>query len=312
MKNAELRQLALLCELMDTQSLNEAAARLHMSASAASQSLTRLRHALGDEVCIRDHHRYQLTPFGESALASFRHMVDLWREASSDKGLFDPAQCETRLALTCHDGWGTTGLADLYRRCLAQAPGIALDIHAPANSPRDIEDLRAGTVDVACSQQAAPADARDLHMETVAHLRIAVCCLRVDHPRIGHMLSLDAYAAEAHLGIACHRRTGQPRNPIDDALRAMGRPERRHSAVQSWALCADLVACTDRLLSTSAGQAAVLMRASPRIRCLPLPAGLPQPEVPLHLLWHQRTHQSKPHRWLRQRLREYLTDTAAP
>lgn len=307
-KNAELRQLALLCELIDTQCLNEAAARVHMSASAASQSLTRLRQALGDEVCVRDRNRYQLTPYGENALASFRHIVDTWREASSAGWWFDPQQCEQRLLIACEDGWGQVGLAAFYRDTLALAPRLRLDIDAPANGPRDIEALRAGTVDVVCTHQSAPTDARDLHAETLAQLPITLCCLRDDHPRIGDALSCAQYAAEEHLTVGTGRHADPAHDPIDRCLQALGLQARRRSAVPSWALCAELLVSTDRLVSASAEQAARLKQASPRIRVLPLPPELPNDPVPIYMLWHQRTHQSKPHRWLRQRLRAHFGD----
>lgn len=305
MKNADLRQLALLCELIDTQSLNEAAARLHMTASAASHALGRLREVLGDEVCVRDQQRYQLTPYGEAALEPFRQMLALWREASETPRLFDPAGCEARLVLSCHDGFGLSELAEFYRRTLALAPQLRLDITSPSHGPQDIEDLRSGAVDVVCSHHEAPADARDLHMETLRHFQVAVCCLRCGHPRIGDSLSLAQYVAESHLTIAFLQRPGAQRSAIDQSLQALGLPARRSSVVHSWTLCAELLARTEHLVSTSPEQAAILMRAAPGLRCLPLPGELDWPRVAVHMIWHQRTHQGKAHRWLRQRLREH-------
>lgn len=305
MKNADLRQLALLCELIDTQSLNEAAARLHMTASAASHALGRLREVLGDEVCVRDQQRYQLTPYGESALEPFRQMLALWREASEIPRLFEPGGCEARLVLSCHDGFGLMDLAGFYRDTLALAPRLRLNITSPSHGPQDIEDLRSGAVDMVCSHHEAPADARDLHMETLRHFQVAVCCLRAGHPRIGDSLSLAQYLAETHLTINFLQRPGEQRSAIDQSLQALGLPARRSSTVHSWTLCAELLARTEHLVSTSPEQADILLRAAPGLRCLPLPGDLSWPRVAVHLMWHQRTHQSKPHRWLRQRLREH-------
>lgn len=306
MKNADLRQLALLCELIDTQSLNEAAARLHMSASAASHALNRLRHELGDEVCIRDQQRYQLTPYGEAALAPLQQIVDLWREVSSSARLFEPGRCEDRMRMLCDDGLGLVALADFFRDTLAQAPGMRLDIATPAHGAQDIEELRAGRVDLVCSHHEAPPDARDLHMETLRRLCIDTCCLRADHPRIRQAPELAQWLAEEQLAVAGLDRV------IDRLLAERGLPGRRASTVGSWALCARMLACTDRVAATSSEQAATLVRTSPGLRCLPLPGdGPPWPEVPVYLLWHQRTHQSPAHRWLRQRVRAHLAGGVA-
>ena len=167
-------------------------------------------------------------------------------------------------------------------------------------------------MDIVCSHHEPPADAADLHMETVKRFQVSRCCLSVDHPRIGDVLTLEQYVAEGHLLITFLRRAGSLRSPIDQALEALGLPPRRTSVVNSWHLCAEMVAGTDRLVSTSVEQAALLQRASPGIRCLPLPAGLPWPDIPVNMLWHQRTHHSPPHRWLRLQLRDYLEAVAPP
>lgn len=311
MKNVDIRQLALLCELIDRQSLTEAANRLHITPSAASQSLTRLRQVLGDELCVREQHHYQLTPFGQSALASFREIVALWEGASTTSWAFDPADCETHIVLSCYDGFGATELADFYLGITRSAPRLGLDIRAPANGPQDIAELRAGSVDILCSHQEPPADAPDLHAEKVKSFQISHCCLSADHPRIGGAISLADYVREEHLLITFLKRAGAQRSPIDLALEGLGLPVRRSSVVNSWHLCAEMLACTDRLVSTSQEQAGMLMRMSPRIRCLPLPQGIAWPVVPVFLSWHQRTHHSKPHRWLRLQLRDYLSAGAA-
>lgn len=306
MKNVDIRQLALLCELVDSQSLTEAANRLHITPSAASQSLARLRQVLSDELCVREQHNYQLTPFGASALASFREIVALWEGASNTRWAFDPADCESHIVLSCYDGFGATELADFYGRVTRLAPRLSLDIRAPANGPQDIAELRSGSVDIVCSHQEPSADARDLHTETVKSFQISHCCLNVDHPRIGEALTMAEYAREEHLLITFLKRAGAQRSPIDLALEQQGLPARRSSVVNSWHLCAEMLARTDRIVSTSREQAAMLMRLSPNIRCLALPQGLVWPVVPVFMSWHQRTHHSKPHRWLRLQLRDYL------
>ncbi len=50
MKNVDIKQLALFCELIESQSLTEAASRMNITPSAASQALTRLRNVLNDDL----------------------------------------------------------------------------------------------------------------------------------------------------------------------------------------------------------------------------------------------------------------------
>src|SRR5690606_25056808 len=94
---------------------------------------------------------------------------------------------------------------------------------------------------------------------------------------------------------------------IRGLLREQAPGGRQACSVGSWALCAEILARTDRVAAASAEQAALLLQASPALRSLPLPeAGPGLPQVPVYLLWHQRTHTSRPHRWLRQRVRAHL------
>ncbi|MDO9507358.1 hypothetical protein [Hydrogenophaga sp.] len=43
---------------------------------------------------------------------------------------------------------------------------------------------------------------------------------------------------------------------------------------------------------------------------MPLPNDFEWPTMPVNMIWHQRTHNSKPHRWLRLQLREFLSAVA--
>ena len=101
MKNADIKQLELMCELIETQSLSEAAARLGMTPSAASQSLSRLRATFGEEVYVRQGNAYRLTPHGEQVMGGVRAIVRHWNEALQASGDFDPSTCELRFAVAC-------------------------------------------------------------------------------------------------------------------------------------------------------------------------------------------------------------------
>lgn len=308
MKNVDIKQLALFCELISSQSLTEAAERMHITPSAASQALTRLRQVLNDDLCVREKNRYQLTPYADGALGVFQQMVELWKDVSHSDWVFDPLACDAHIIMSCYDAFGETGLAELYRSITRMAPRLGLDIHAPANGPQDVEALRAGSVDVVCSHFEPPDDARDLHMETVRRFHLTHCCLSVEHPRIGDSLTLEQYQAEEHLLITFLKRQGGGRRPpIDVALEARGFAARKTTIVNSWHLCSELLARTDRLVTTSRQQARQLEKANANIRSIALPGDFEWPSVPVNMIWHQRTHNSKPHRWLRMQLREFLS-----
>lgn len=306
MKNVDLRQLALLCNLFEHQSLTEAAHRSHMTPSAASQALTRLKEVLSDALYVRDAGGYQPTPYIESTLQDIRHIVQIWRDASDPSRVRDPSLWDGRVVLACYDAFGSASLASFYRQVKEQAPKLRLDMHAPANGARDLQDLRDGSVDLLCSHANPPTDARDLHLETVKLFELTHCCVGAGHELASAGFTLERYVQAQHALITQLRREDQPTSPIDQELMRRGLPARFSVYVNSWALCAEMIADGGFVATTSEPQAASLVRMRPGILMVPLPTGFPWPRAAVNLVWHQRTHSSPIHQWLRQRLREFL------
>lgn len=301
MKNADIKQLALLCELIDTHSLTQAASRMAITPSAASQSLARLRETLGDQVCVRDGQEYRLTPYGELTLDRFRQVVALWRQASEESNAFDPAQCTDRLSIACSEAVAIVDPVDLYTQIAQLAPNLSLDLRSAENSLNDIVALRAAQVDLVCTHLPPPNDAADLHMVKLVDWRATVCCLSARHPRIGPSLSLAEYLAEVHLTTLYGTRRELNASPSVRFYEARGW-HRRTSLVHSLRVAADIVSRSDRLMTCNVEQANILMRTAPGIRCLPLPPEIELPPFSFHMVWHQRTRYSASHRWLREQV----------
>jgi DNA-binding transcriptional LysR family regulator len=303
MKNVDIHQLHLLCQLIDCQSLGAAAERLQMTSAAASQSLVRLRAAFPDDVYVRQGNAYVLTPYGERVIDGLRAIVRRWHGLEHAARHFDPSACEARFAVACVSHAATPDLVGLHEQFRRLAPLARLDLQVPLHNAVDLQALRAGTLDVLCASAPPPADARDLHHELLCtHLLTHVVCRR-DHPRIGQALTLAGFLDEEHLVV--HYRSLDPatRSPIDAALLARGLPMRRATYVQSLWTCVQMVARGEQLMTVSAAGALTLENSTPQLRSLPLPPGLPVLRTQLHMIWHERTHRSAAHRWLRERLR---------
>lgn len=303
MKNVDIHQLDLLCQLIDQQSLGAAAERLDMTSSAASQSLARLRTALPEDLYVRQAGAYVLTPYGERVIDGLRSIVRRWSEVEESAKRFEPAACESRFAVACVAHAATPDMVRFHEEFRALAPRARLDLQVPLHNPADIQALRAGKLDVLCASSPPPADARDLHHELLCSHLLSRVVLRLGHPRIDEALSLEAYLAEEHL--VAHYRNLDPssRSPLDAALLAMGLPMRRFTCVQSLWTCLHMVARGDYLMTMSHDGAQVLLQSMPQLRSLPLPSQLPPIRTSLHMIWHDRTHRNGAHLWLRERLR---------
>lgn len=303
MRNVDIHQLDLLCQLIDQQSLRAAAQHLQMTSSAASQSLTRLRAAFAEDLYVRQGSAYALTPYGERVIDGLRSIVRRWNEVEQSAQHFDPGVCESRFAVACVAHTAAPDMVRFHEEFRAMAPRARLDLQVPLHSASDIQALRAGKLDVLCASAPPPPDARDLHHELLCTHALSRVVLRVDHPRIGNTLTLDEYLAEEHL--VAHYRNLDPasRSPLDSALLALGFPIRRHTCVQSLWTCLHMVARGDFLMTMSDDGARILLQSLPQLRSLPLPTRLAPVHTALHMVWHERTHRSGAHRWLRERLR---------
>ncbi len=305
MKYVDIKQLSLFCTLMECQSLTEAARRMDVTPSAASQTLTRLREVLGDPLCIRENSSYIPTPFTRGALGRLREIVDMWEDVARPQA-FDPALSDAHMVIACADTFGEIALADFYQRVTGAAPHMTLDLLSSGNGPQDLRDLREGSVDLVCGMLDPSPDAKDIRVETIRHFHLTHCCLNTAHPRLDTSVSLSQYLAEEHILVAPSPRSHTHNDPVDRELQQLEFAGRMKTVVNSWALCAELLARTDRLVTVSHAQAGLLVRTNPRIKAIPLPTGFVWPSVPVNLVWHERTQNSKPHRWLRAQLQEFL------
>jgi len=299
-KNVDIRQLALWCALIDTQSLTLAAQRLGVTPSAASQGLSRLRTLMGDALVERRGGRYELTPFGEAAIGPARQIVALWQGMGRVAQPPDLARCRVDWVLVRDAALSGWQLARALAECSAVAPGLRVEVKAVAAGACFGHALGEGRADLALGLGGpvdAPAGIERCILGTLAWTH---CVLAVDHPRIDGTLTLARYLAEEHL--VWHDRL----DPIDAALTAAGEGPRRTRHVDSWPTAAELLAHTGRLLTTHVGEAQRMLAWSPSLRCLPLPREVVSPALPLHLAWHRRWQADPVHRWLRERLADAL------
>lgn len=313
MSGVDLRQLALLVALHETQSLNEAAARVHMTSPAASQSLQRLRSRLNDELVVRQGNAYIATPLGESALEAFRDMLHLWGEVSSGSAVFDPASSQAHWCVACAEDFTEIDLDACYAAIVAAAPAVRLDVAAPIGAQAGWAALRAARLDVMLTTAAPPTDAGDLHAERYPDALLTHACFSVAHPRLGRELTLESLAREPHVRLSTPDGAEPQPDAVDAALTAARLGARRCASVPTMARWASVAATTDRLALVTAHQGAVLMRMNDGLRMLPLPEGMPGVASPRYMVWHHRTQASAAARWLRERLRSFLfTGTMDP
>ena len=101
--NLDLNLLVALRELVRERSVTRAAQRLGVTQPAASASLSRLRRHFGDELLVREHGEYVLTPLGEQLAEQVEAVCVAAERLFAASSQFDPATSDREFTLVMAD-----------------------------------------------------------------------------------------------------------------------------------------------------------------------------------------------------------------
>ncbi|MEU6587708.1 LysR family transcriptional regulator [Streptomyces sp. NPDC046881] len=291
----DLNLLVALDVLLEEQSVQGAAQRLHLSEPAMSRTLGRIRKALGDPVLVRAGRRMVPTPHALAVRAEVSAVVERARALFAPVRDTDLRTVTRTFTILGHDAMAATQAAALLARAAREAPGIRLRFLSESHV--DAPFLRQGTADleVGVIDTTAP----EVHVETVYEDRM-LGVVRAGHPLLTGELTAERFAREAgHLIVS---RRGRLRGPVDDALAELGLERRVVGSVGTYPASLFVLRDTDLV--------GLISRWG---RSLATTLGLVTFDIPLRLpavrvgfAWHPR-HQADPaHAWLRDCVRELM------
>jgi DNA-binding transcriptional LysR family regulator len=235
----DLNLLVLFEAVLQTGHVGRAGARLHLSPSAVSHGLSRLRLLLNDPLFLK--HPKGVLPSAR-ALALAEPIGDILSRVRGVVGgaqPFDPARARRRFTLGAPDGVATVILPPLLARIPATAPGV--DISVRAQMPHTVvADLDAGGIDIAMQPvDSAPPRFRSTRM----YEEDFVICMRKDNP-LAKRLTLQRYCAASHVLVSL---VGDPSGNIDAHLAGLGLSRRVAVTVPNFLSALAVVAETDLL-----------------------------------------------------------------
>ena len=153
LRGIDLNLLVPLQALLEERNVTRAARRIHLTQSAMSRALERLREALRDDLLVRTGGRYELTPRAADLLRELNILLprleQLWKGET-----FAAASASGRIRLAMTDYSAAVILPHLVAACERQAPGISIEV-SPWHE-RSYEDLSAARVDLVFSPLAVP------------------------------------------------------------------------------------------------------------------------------------------------------------
>lgn len=270
-------------------SLTRSAAVLHVSQSAVSHSLARLREHFADPLFVREGRgvmptvlAQRLAPVISDSLARLQRSLEGLQD-------FDPLRDERTFTLSLPEQLEMVLLPPLLTHLRRSAPGCRVRTAGLRWSELKLE-LAAGRIDLAV-QIARPVEANLRQMQLLSE---PLCV--VAGPCFEGELTTERYLESDHIAVASWRRG---LSYEDLALGHMGLMRRVVQRCQNYQAASLVVAQSDLLLTMSRRHAE-LVNAALGNRLLEMP--LPLPSIGLNLYWHEAAEHDPVNRWLRQQV----------
>lgn len=289
LRDLDLNLLVTLHALLEERNVTRAARRLHLSQPAASNALARLRTLFGDALLVRTPNGMARTPKAELLVHRIGLALADLEQAVCAPTDFEPAQSEATFTIAMSDYTETVLLPHLLARLASEAPRVVLTVQPPTD--RDLQALEQGQLDVMFAppmSQGGPTLFRQLLFDD----RL-VCIARQKHPVVRGALSLEQFLSVPQILVALQAGS---RSAIDEQLAERGLSRHVTLRVPHFVVVPRIVAHSD-LLATLAERVALDMAAPLGLQLLPHP--LSPPRFSIVQMWHERTHNSPAHQWLR-------------
>jgi LysR family transcriptional regulator, nod-box dependent transcriptional activator len=287
----DLNLLVALDALLAEKSVTNAGRRVHLSQSAMSGVLARLRHSFNDKLLVPSRSGMALTPLAETLVEPVRSILEQVHGTILVNVPFDPATSRRVFTIAASDYAVTVLLTDALRRVSRDAPGVTVVIIPLRERTPESQDL--GLDLVIIPKAYAPASLTHEVLFEDAFTAIVWS----GHSSVGDTLHPDQYRRLPHAVVSFSDDT---RINYDERP---GEQAGIHAQVvaPSYHALPALIVGTDRI-ATLQMRLAERMSASYPIRVVPLP--LPLPVLEEAMMWHPRLDRDAGHAWLRGVLRE--------
>jgi DNA-binding transcriptional LysR family regulator len=287
MAKPDLNLLETLKVVLATGSVTRAAQRLHLSPSAMSRALARLRTVTGDPLLVRAGRSLVLTPHALALRERIGQVVEDAEAILRPAERLDLSRLVRTFTLRVREGFVENFAPVLIARVGLVAPGVRLCF--VQKNDRESTALRDGTIDLetgVVGRSTGPeVRARPLFCDRF----IGVAPAR--HELRKGALTPERYARARHICVVRH---GSEEGRIDAALGRVGLDRQIIATVDGFAAALALARTCDAIVAVPERHTGTL-RAGMYSFNLPFPV----PEVTISLLWHPRQDADPAHCWLR-------------
>ena len=277
--SVDLNLLVVLDALLQEGSATRAAARLHVTQSAVSSALRRLRDLFGDPLLVRRAHGLSPTPRAARLAPELSDLLGRTRALLAGEPSTDLAATTRTFSIACSDAVATVLLAPLLREMRVRLPAARLRL-VTIDRMVASDGLARGSIDLLVG---IPPELPRGCLAELLYEDPMRCIVRAGHPRAKRRLSLASYTELPHVELALF---GQPDETVDRALARRGKTREVRVSVPYFASIPMAVVATDAVATLSARVAAAFEREH-RLTVLPPP--VPLPKLRVNVVWHRRS-----------------------
>jgi DNA-binding transcriptional LysR family regulator len=284
----DLNLLVALDALLREKSVTNAGRRVHLSQSAMSGALARLRHAFNDDLLVAGRGAMTLTPLAEGLVEPVAAILRDTQETLSAHVRFEPSTSRRTFTIAASDYATTVLLGEAVREMNAQAPHVTLVILQLRDRLEELDDL---DVDVCILPQSIVPPARPhelLFRDTFT------CLVWRDNTDVGDRLTVDQFTTLGHVVVTFH--DDCTTRDDDRFAPRIGLERRAEIVVPNFHALPSLIVGTNRIAIVQKRLATKLASSHP-VRVVGLP--IPIPPLEEAMLWHPRFERDPAHLWFR-------------
>ncbi len=291
----DLNLLVALDALLTEQSISRAAEKTHLSQSAMSNALARLREYFDDELLVQVGRKMEPTPRAHSLKDPVRDILVRVEASVTAQPEFIPSQSTRLFRLLISDYTLLTLLPQLQQMAYRQAPGVRFDLRPQTTQPQ--RSLERGEADLLI----IPNDFCSASHPSEMLLEEAFCCVVWSESHLASgTLTEERYMNAGHVVV----QPGDGVALMDWFMRQSSVKRRAETSTFSFLSQASLVVGTHRIATMHGRLASLAARFLPiAIRELPVPI----PRMQQVMQWHQHRTTDPGLVWLRALLREAVT-----
>jgi DNA-binding transcriptional LysR family regulator len=278
LSSLDLNLLLVLDTVLAERNVARAARRLHVTPSAVSNALARLRAALEDPLLIRSGRGVVPTPRAAALAPALAEALRALDRAVSGDG-FDPATTDREVTLAIADVGQVVTLPRIVAALAAKMPRARLRVSS-IDTLFATGGLAGTEIDVAigAGEKGPGINAQPLYEEQlvlVARAGHATVRARVTKPQLAKLRHVEVQVAP-----------GRGSRPLAASYAALGVPRDTAVVVPTFTAAAAIVAGTELVASLPASLVDVL---APRLALRRVATPLAAVRTTINLLWHDRT-----------------------